>query len=61
MKEGNGMHYRGCIIHKVMDGFEIYIEGGIKLYADTMEQCIERIDAYLNSLTNANMEAIRKI
>lgn len=55
------MHYRGCIIHKVMDGFEIYVGNGIKLYADTMKQCIERIDAYLNNLTNANMEAIRKI
>lgn len=55
------MHYRGCIIHKVMDGFEIYIEGGIKLYADTMEQCIERIDAYLNNITNASTEVIKKI
>ncbi len=55
------MHYRGCIIHKVMDGFEIYIGGGIKLYADTMEQCIERIDAYLNNKENASTEVIRKI
>ncbi len=55
------MHCRGCIIHKAMDGFEIYIEGDIKPYADTMEQCFERIDAYLNNLTNVSTEVIRKI
>lgn len=55
------MHYKGCVIHKVADRFEVYSKDGLKFYGDTIEQCKERIDAYLNSQKKENERMIKGI
>ena len=55
------MHYKGCAIHKVADRFEVYSRDGLKFYGNTIEQCKERIDAYLNSQKKENERMIKGI